>query len=112
MPRSRAARAHDGSAPVFAALGDATRLQLVARLSAEGPQSITRLAAGTDVTRQAVTKHLQVLADAGLVTGARDGRENVWTIEQRGLDDARRALDVISREWDATIGRLKAYVER
>ena len=104
-------REREHLAPVFAALGDATRMHVVARLSAEGPLSITKLAEGTDVTRQAVTKHLQVLAGAGLVTGARAGRENVWTLERRGLDDARHALDGISREWDATLGRMKAYVE-
>lgn len=111
MRRSGAARVREDAAPVFAALGDATRLKVVARLSAEGPLSITRLADGTDVSRQAVTKHLQVLASAGLVTGARDGRENVWTLERRGLQDARRTLDAISREWDGTLERLRAYVE-
>ena len=111
MARSGAARADEVSAPVFAALGDPTRLRVVARLSAEGPLSIAKLAAGSDVTRQAVTKHLEVLAGAGLVTGTRAGRERVWTLERRGLADARRALDAISREWDATIGRLRAYVE-
>lgn len=111
MRRSGAARVREDAAPVFAALGDTTRLQVVARLSAAGPLSIARLAEGTDVTRQAVTKHLQVLAGAGLVTGARAGRENVWTLERRGLTEARRLLDVISREWDGRLERLRAYVE-
>ena len=111
MRRSGAARVREDAALVFASLGDATRLQVVARLSTEGPLSIARLAAGTAVTRQAVTKHLQVLAGAGLVTGAREGRENVWTLERRGLTEARRLLDVISREWEGTLERLRAYVE-
>ncbi|HUU36433.1 MAG TPA: metalloregulator ArsR/SmtB family transcription factor [Vicinamibacterales bacterium] len=111
MRRSSVPRVTEDGAPVFAALGDATRLRVVARLSAEGPLSITRLADGADVTRQAVTKHLQVLAGAGLVTGAREGRENVWTLDRRGLNEARRLLDAISREWDSTLGRLRAFVE-
>lgn len=111
MRRSGTPRVRGDAAPVFAALGDATRLRVLARLSTEGPLSITRLASGADVTRQAVTKHLQVLADAGLITGARDGRENVWTLERRGLHEARRLLDAISREWDGTLERLRAFVE-
>lgn len=111
MRHSGAARSWKGSAPVFAALGDETRLRVVARLCEQGPLSITRLAEGSRVTRQAVTKHLRVLADAGLVTGARDGRETVWTLEPRGLAEARRLLDVISREWDDTLERLRAFVE-
>jgi DNA-binding transcriptional ArsR family regulator len=96
---------------VFAALGDETRLRVVARLCQEGPLSITRLAEGSRVTRQAVTKHLRVLADAGLVKGSRDGRESVWALEPKGLSEARRLLDVISREWDDTLERLRAFVE-
>jgi DNA-binding transcriptional ArsR family regulator len=110
-PRS-AARALRDTAPVFAALGDETRLRLVARLCDEGPQSIARLTEGTDVTRQAVAKHLRVLADAGVVHGSRDGRESVWELEPRRLAEARRYLDVISTQWDEAIGRLRAFVER
>jgi DNA-binding transcriptional ArsR family regulator len=110
--RPSAARSLQASAPVFAALGDETRLELVSRLCEHGPLSITKLAAGSDVTRQAITKHLHVLADAGLVRGAREGRESVWELEPRRLDDARRWLDVISRQWDDALGRLKALVER
>lgn len=112
MARSRAALARGDGAAVFAALGDPTRLSVVARLSAEGPLSIARLAEGTAVTRQAVAKHLQVLAGAGLVSGAREGRESVWTLDRRGLSEAQLALETISKGWDATILRLKAYVER
>lgn len=100
------------SAPVFAALGDETRLRLVARLGTEGPLSIARLTAGTDVTRQAVTKHLHVLAGAGLARGTRQGRERLWQLEPEPLEEARRCLDLISEQWDAALDRLKAAVER
>jgi DNA-binding transcriptional ArsR family regulator len=98
------------AAPVFAALGDETRLRLVARLCA-GPGSITRLTAGTAVSRQAITKHLQVLAEAGLVKDFRKGRERIWEFEAERLGEARRCLDEISRQWDAALGRLKSFVE-
>jgi DNA-binding transcriptional ArsR family regulator len=106
-----AARALRDAAPVFAALGDETRLRIVARLCDEGPQSIARLTDGADVTRQAVTKHLRVLADAGVVRGSRDGRESVWEIEPDRLEVARRSLEIVSARWDAAIGRLRAMVE-
>ena len=85
-----------GAAPVFAALGDQTRLRLVARLCAEGPLPIVRLSHGMDVTRQAVTKHLYALADAGLVRTERKGRERIWRIKVGRLAHARRWLDRIS----------------
>ena len=69
------------AAPVFAALGDETRLRLVARLSSEGPLSIAQLTRGGQVTRQAVTKHLHVLADAGVARSRRRGRERIWELE-------------------------------
>lgn len=99
------------AAPVFAALGDPTRLRLVARLCAQGPLSITRLSEGAEVTRQAITKHLHALADAGVVRDARRGRERIWKLEPRRLERARRCLDQISEQWDAAIGRLRAFVE-
>ena len=102
----------DASAPLFAALGDGTRLRLVARLCAGGPLSIARLTSGGDVTRQAVTKHLHVLAGAGLVRGARVGRDHVWEIEPTRLDEARRWLDHIEGQWDEALRRLKAALER
>jgi DNA-binding transcriptional ArsR family regulator len=101
----------DVSAPIFAALGDGTRLRLVSRLCAQGPMSIARLTAGTHITRQAVTKHLQVLAGAGLVRGRRHGRQSLWELEPRQLETARRYLDLISKRWDDALGRLKAAVE-
>lgn len=101
-----------GSSPVFAALGDETRLRLVSRLCTGGPLSIARLTAGSSVTRQAITKHLQVLAGAGLVRGRRRGRERVWELRPRQLEQARESLDAISRQWDEALGRLKSFVER
>jgi DNA-binding transcriptional ArsR family regulator len=100
------------AAPVFAALGDATRLRLVSRMCTGGPQSIADLTHGAGVTRQAVTKHLLVLAKAGLVRDARHGRERRWTLEPARLEEARRALDVISQQWDRTLERLRDLVER
>jgi DNA-binding transcriptional ArsR family regulator len=100
-----------GAAPVFAALGDRTRLKLVARLCTIGPMSILRLTAGVHVTRQAVTKHLHVLAGAGLVRGARVGRDSVWEVEPAPLDEARRWLDHIAAQWDEALGRLQASLE-
>ncbi len=104
-----AALAH--SAPVFAALGDQTRLGLVARLGTEGPLSIARLTDGTDVTRQAVAKHLRVLAGAGLARSVRRGREQLWQLEAAPFDEARRSLERISECWDEALGRLKTAVE-
>ncbi len=101
----------DRVAPLFAALGDETRLALVARLSAGRPVSITQLTVGSGLTRQAVSKHLRVLAGAGLVRGARRGRESLWRLEPRRLDEARRSLDHISRQWDQALDHLKMFVE-
>ena len=100
-----------GTAGVFAALGDRTRLRLVSRLCTGGPASIVDLTAGQAVSRQAVTKHLQVLARAGLARSRRRGRESLWQIEPRRLDDARHWLARISTQWDDALGRLKAMLE-
>ncbi len=99
------------SAGVFAALGDPTRLGVVARLCRDGPASIAALTAGSEVTRQAITKHLRVLARVGLARVRRRGRESVWELEPQRLDLARRYLDFVSRRWDDTLARLKAIVE-
>jgi DNA-binding transcriptional ArsR family regulator len=104
-------RGLEKNALIFAALGDQTRLHLVARLSADGPMSIARLTEGGAVTRQAVTKHLQVLANVGLAGSSRLGRERVWELEPEPLDAARRWLDGISAQWDAALDRLKKLVE-
>ncbi len=109
-PRGQAATVA-WSAPVFAALGDRTRLRLVARLGSEGPLSIARLTDGTDVTRQAVTKHLRVLADVGLARNVRRGRERLWRLETASLEEARRSLDSVAQRWDEALLRLKAGVE-
>jgi DNA-binding transcriptional ArsR family regulator len=100
------------AAPVFAALGDPTRLRLVARLCGDGPLSIARLSDGTGVTRQAITKHLNALAAAGLARDSRSGRERIWQLEPKRLENARRCLDEIADQWDAAIGRLQAFVEK
>ena len=99
------------TAPIFAALGDPTRLRLVARLGAEGPLSITRLTSSTQVTRQAVAKHLQVLAGAGLARSVPRGRERLWQLRPEPLDEVRRSLDLISRRWDESLNRMKAALE-
>jgi len=99
------------AAPLFAALGDETRLGLVDRLGAGGPQSITHLTSGSAVTRQAVTKHLQVLADAGLAHDSRRGRERIWALDTERLDEARRLLNEIARQWDEALERLRTFVE-
>jgi DNA-binding transcriptional ArsR family regulator len=111
MPGRRTSREVRHTAPVFAALGDENRLRIVARLSTGGPMSIARLTAGASVTRQAITKHLRVLADAGLACSSRKGRESLWELEREPLDEARRYLDGISAQWDAALERLKAFVE-
>lgn len=111
MSRSSAALKVDEAVPVFAALADATRLGLVGRLSVEGPLSITRLSEGTGVTRQAITRHLHALGDAGLVRDARRGRERVFELDLKRLEVARRYLDQVSAHWDAAADRLKAFVE-
>jgi DNA-binding transcriptional ArsR family regulator len=98
-------------ASVFAALGDETRLSVLGRLAGGEPQSIARLTAGTRLTRQAVTKHLRVLEGAGMVRSVRMGRENRFTLEPRPIDEARAYLDLVSRQWDDALARLKAFVE-
>jgi DNA-binding transcriptional ArsR family regulator len=99
------------AAPVFAALGDSTRLRLVARLSGDGPLSIARLSDDSGVTRQAITKHLNALAAAGLARNSRSGRERIWELQTGRLENARRCLDQIADQWDAAIGRLRDFVE-
>ena len=100
------------AAPVFAALGDETRLRLVARLSTQGPLSIAQLTQGGRVTRQAVTKHLHVLADAGVARSRPRGRERIWELEPEALLDARAYLESVSAQWDVVLARLRQFVER
>lgn len=99
------------SAPVFAALGDTTRLRLVGILCAGGAMSIAQLTAGTVITRQAVTRHLDVLASAGLVRDVKQGRERLWQFEPDRLDEARLSLELIGQQWDQALLRLRAAVE-
>lgn len=99
-------------AQVFAALGDPTRLKLVSALSAGGALSIAQLTQGTAISRQGVTKHLNVLAEAGVVSDVRLGRERLWQLEAASINDARRALDAIGREWEQALGRIKRFVEK
>jgi DNA-binding transcriptional ArsR family regulator len=107
--RARARLPH--AAPLFAALGDATRLRFVARLCESGPQSTARLRASAAVSRQAATKHLEALEQAGVVHSRRDGRERIWALRGRRLAEARGYLDEIAAQWDDAIGRLRAFVE-
>ena len=96
---------------VFRALGDQKRLDLLARLAEGEPLSITQLTAEAGVTRQAITKHLHVLEEAGLVHGARCGREQRWELDRRQLESARRTLDRIADQWEKALGRLRDFVE-
>ena len=113
MPRrsDAGAAARPELAHVFFALGDATRLRLVAILCAGGAFSLTQLTAAGDVTRQAVTKHLQVLASAGIVRDVRVGRERLWQLEPAQIEEARRSLETIGRQWEQALGKLKAFAE-
>jgi len=112
MSKRRIEKGVVGAAILFAALGDPTRLAVLRRLADGGPASISELAARFDVTRQAVTKHLQVLAAADVVHGRREGREHVWTLKPDRLAEARRHLETIARGWDDALMRLKTHVER
>lgn len=99
------------NATLFAALGDETRLTLLMKLSDGSLLSITRLTEGSSLTRQAVTKHLRVLEDAGLVRATRRGRESLFQIEPDSLTRAHEAIERISKQWDIALNRLKTFVE-
>ena|SRR6516225_11604442 len=98
-------------ASVFAALGDETRLAVLAKLCNGVPQSISRLTAGTNLSRQAVTKHLRVLANAGVVRNMRSGRESLFELEPQPIEEVRDYLDLVSRQWDDALARLKSHLE-
>jgi len=104
-------RAASDPAPIFAALGDRTRLSLLSRLSDGRPRSISKLSADARMTRQAVTKHLHVLESAGLVRSIRVGRESRFAYRPEPVLDARSYLDQVSAQWDDALGRLKRFVE-
>lgn len=110
-PRSAIVRRVRQTAPLFAALGDSTRLQIVGRLAGGAVLSIAALTAGTGVTRQAITKHLQVLDEVGLIRSTWQGRERLWSLEPTQIDVARRTLDLISEQWASALDRLAAFVE-
>ena len=98
-------------ASIFAALGDGTRLSLLAKLSDGQSRSIAKLSADTRLTRQAITKHLRVLEHAGLVRSIQVGRENRFSFRPEPIADVRSYLDSVSEQWDDALGRLKSFVE-
>ena len=108
-PVSNRARA---PAPVFAALGCVARLELLSRLSDGRDHSITELTGGLDLTRQAVTKHLRVMEQAGIVDSRRVGRESLFTVRPGPITQARDYLTRVSDQWDESIARLRATLER
>jgi len=112
-PRSRSSTAArvQAHAPVFAALGDKTRLSLVARLADGRPHSISQLTAGSRLTRQAITKHLRVLESAGMVHSSREGRESLFELSPQPIKGIREYLDLVSEQWDQALSRLKSFVE-
>jgi DNA-binding transcriptional ArsR family regulator len=110
-PESRTDAGWSRPAPVFAALGDATRLELVARLSSGQPRSIAQLTDGLSLTRQGVTKHLRVLEHAGLVSSIRVGRESHFTFRPEPIGEARSYLESVSMQWDDALSRLRRFVE-
>jgi DNA-binding transcriptional ArsR family regulator len=99
------------NAQVFAALGDQTRLTLVAALCGGEPHSISQLTEGSKLTRQAITKHLRVLQRAGIVRCVRTGRESLFEFNSEPIDETRRYLDAVSLQWDQAFLRLKSFVE-
>ena len=96
---------------VFAALGDATRLSLVAKLCGGQPRSISQLTRGSRLTRQAITKHLRVLESVGIVRGDRAGRENRFALDPRPFQGMKEYLDFVSQQWDQALSRLRSFVE-
>src|SRR6516162_5020765 len=98
-------------APVFAALGDETRLALVAKLSGGQPRSISQLAKGSKLTRQAITKHLRVLESVGIVRSVHAGRESLFEFDPRPIEEMREYLDLVSEQWDQALVRLKSFIE-
>jgi DNA-binding transcriptional ArsR family regulator len=108
--KSAVRRLHQ-NAPLFAALGDEVRLTLLGKLCDGTLLSITQLSQGSKITRQAITKHLRILQDTGLVRGVRRGRENLFQVQPKPLREASEALNVISQQWDDALARLKSFVE-
>ncbi len=96
---------------IFAALGDPTRLSLVSKLVDGEAHSISALSTGSKITRQAVTKHLSVLEDVGLVSKTKEGRESLYALDPEPLKSLQEYLDIISLQWDQTLQNLKTFVE-
>ncbi|MFZ1132540.1 MAG: helix-turn-helix domain-containing protein [Terriglobales bacterium] len=109
--RGRGAAKRQAHAPVFAALGDETRLALVAKLCGGRPYSISQLTEGSKLTRQAITKHLRVLASAGIVHSVQRGRESRFEFDRKPIEEIREYLDFVSGQWDQALSRLKSFVE-
>jgi len=105
-------RGLEGRAAIFAALGDETRLSLVGKLAGGQRQSISQLAGGSSLTRQAITKHLRVLEGAGVVQSAHVGRESLFELRPEPLKDVRAYLERVSGQWDQALTRHKSFVER
>jgi DNA-binding transcriptional ArsR family regulator len=110
--RKRITAKPKAKARVFAALGDKTRLALVARLCSGEPASISQLADDSKLTRQAITKHLGVLERAGIVRSTHSGRERLFRFDPEPFNDLQQYLDLVSKQWDQTLARLKSHVER
>lgn len=110
-PTSTGSVHRDRAASLFLALGDPIRLGIVSRLSDEGPLPTVRLREGTTVSRQAITKHLHLLDEVGLVTSKRIARDRQWRLETSKLEMARAYLDRVSTRWDARLNLLKTYIE-
>jgi DNA-binding transcriptional ArsR family regulator len=109
--RNQTQAASQRNAPIFAALGDDTRLSLIAKLSAGQPNSISQLTEGSRLTRQAITKHLRVLESVGIVRSIHKGRENLFKFNPKPIEETKKYLDEVSDQWDQALTRLKAFVE-
>lgn len=110
--RSSSRGSRPAKAAIFAALGDDTRLALIAKLSGGRPSSISQLTEGSRVTRQAITKHLRVLQNAGIVRCSRRGRESLFELDPTPIQGIQEYLDIVSKQWDNALARLKSYVEK
>ena len=110
--QARITRRSPGAATVFAALGDPTRLALVTQLRDGSRRSIAQLSDGRPLSRQAISKHLRVLENARIVRSERAGRESLYVLNPKPIDDARRYIERVSAQWDAALSRLKALVEK
>jgi len=109
--RSRIAAKQLARAPVFAALGDETRLSLVAKLCGGQPYSISQLTEGSKMSRQAITKHLRVLESVGIVRGFHKGRERRFEFVPDPIKETKQYLDLVAEQWDQALSRLKVFVE-